>query len=85
LESLLLSCANGFLLFCVDVCEALTGRDSEEGSPLKLLRGMRLLLFRNELASWLADEIFMAVVCIGGGSQASLRPSSHGATLVVMM
>jgi hypothetical protein len=46
---------------------------------------MRLLLVRNELASWLADEIFVAVVCFGGGSHASLRPSSHGATLVVML
>ena len=85
MESLPLSCASGFLLFCVDVWEALTGRDSEEGSPLRLLRGMRLLLLRNELASWLAEEMFIVVVCFGGGSQVSLRPSSHGATLVVML
>ena len=65
----------------------LLGRDREDGSPLKLRRGMRLLLLRNELASWLAEEMLLVVVGFAGGSQASLaslRPCSHGATLVVM-
>ena len=65
----------------------LLGRDREEGSPLKLRRGIRLLLLRNELASWLAEEMLLVVVGFAGGSQASLaslRPCSHGATLVVI-
>jgi hypothetical protein len=51
LESLLLNCDSGFLLFWVEACEVLFGRGREEGSPLKLRRGMRLVLLRNELAS----------------------------------
>lgn len=60
------------------------GRGSDDGSPLRLRRGIRLRLLRNELASWLADEMFVVVGGFCGASQASLRPSNHGATLVVM-
>ena len=69
----------------MEICEVLLWRDRDEGKPLRLLRGILLLLLRKELASWLAEETLLIVVVFVGGSQVSLRPSSHGATFVVIL
>jgi len=77
--------SSGFLLFWLDACEVLVWRESEDGRPLRLRRGILLWLFRSEPASWLADDMLLASTCCCGCSHpSSLRPCSHGATFVVM-
>lgn len=72
--------ASGLRLSWVVACEDDFCVPSDEGNPLRLRLAVRGMLFRIEVASWLADETLLETWTPAGTSQASLRPSSHGWT-----